>query len=68
VPVLVKLERIACDVDKLRPPDGNRQAWIDRLKAALEGERPRSETECAIVVQMACVHSAAMNESSAGTY
>ena len=91
VPVRVKLERINCDVGKLHPPDGDRQTWIDRLKAALgtasiefvdatlyqlqaaarlpnsgvseigvnaalafiEGERPRSETECAIVVQMA---------------
>jgi hypothetical protein len=34
-PVRVKLERINCDVGKLRPPDGDRQAWIDRLKAVL---------------------------------
>lgn len=98
VPVRVKLERINCDVGKLHPPDGDRQTWIDRLKAALgtasiefvdatlyqlqaaarlpnsgvseiavnaalafiEGERPRGETECAIVIQMACIHSAAM--------
>jgi len=33
--VRVKLERINCDVGKLRPPDGDRQAWIDRLKAVL---------------------------------
>jgi len=35
VPVRVKLERINCDVGKLHPPDGDRQTWIDRLKAAL---------------------------------
>ena len=28
--------------------------------AMIEGERPRDETECAIVVQMACVHGATM--------
>src|SRR5260370_31412354 len=95
VPVGVKLERINCDVGKVHPPDGDRQTWIDRLKAAasiefvdatlyqlqaaarlpnsgvseiavnaalafIEGERPRGETECAIVIQMACLHSAAM--------
>jgi len=97
-PVRVKLERINCDIGKLLPPDDDRQAWINRLKAALgtasiefvdatlyqlqatarlpnsgvseiainaalsmiESEQPRNETECAIVVQMACVHSATM--------
>jgi hypothetical protein len=98
VPVRVKLERINCDVAKSLPPDGQQQAWLDRLKVALgttsmdfvdatlfqlqgaarlpnsglseiavnaalaviEGEQPRGETECAIVVQMACIHSATM--------
>lgn len=97
-PVTVKLERINCDVSRSLPPDGERQMWIDRLKAALgttsmefvdatlyqlqaaarlpnsgvseiavnaalamiENEQPRGETECAIVIQMACVHSATM--------
>jgi len=92
------LEHINCDVAKLLPPDGDHQAWLDRLRAALgtasidfvnatlfqlqaaarlpnsglsetalnaalaliEGERPKGETECAIVVQMACIHSATM--------
>jgi len=96
--VRVKLERINCDVSRSLPPDGDRQIWIDRLKAALgtasmefveatlfqlqaaarlpnsgvseiavnaalsmiESEQPRNETECAIVIQMACVHSATM--------
>jgi hypothetical protein len=96
--VRVKLERTNCDVSRSLPPDGDRQTWIDRLKAALgtasmefveatlfqlqaaarlpnsgiseiavnsalsmiESEQPRNETECAIVVQMACVHSATM--------
>jgi hypothetical protein len=97
-PVRVTLERINCDVSRSLPPDGDRQIWIDRLKAALgttsmefvdatlyqlqaaarlpnsgvseigvnaalamiENEQPRGETECAIVIQMACVHSATM--------
>jgi hypothetical protein len=96
--VRVKLERINCDVSKSLPPDGDRQIWIDRLKAALgttsiefvdatlfqlqaaarlpnsgvseiavnaalamiESEQPKGETECAIVLQMACIHSATM--------
>jgi hypothetical protein len=96
--VRVKLERINCDVSWSLPPDGDRQIWIDRLKAALgtasmefveatlfqlqaaarlpnsgvseiavnaalsmiESEQPRNETECAIVIQMACLHSATM--------
>jgi hypothetical protein len=97
-PVRVKLERVNCDVAKSLPPDGQHQAWLDRLKAALgtasmdfvdatlfqlqaaarlpnsglseigvnaalaliEGEKPKGETECAIVLQMACVHAATM--------
>jgi hypothetical protein len=96
--VRVKLERIDCNVSRSLPPDGERQIWIDRLKAALgttsmefvettlfqlqaaarlpnsgvseiavnsalsmiESEQPRNETECAIVIQMACLHSATM--------
>jgi hypothetical protein len=96
--VRVKLEPINCDVSRSLPPGENRQAWIDRLKAALgtasmefvdatlfqlqaaarlpnsgvseiavnaalamiESEQPRGETECAIVIQMACIHSATM--------
>lgn len=96
--VRVKLEPVNCDVSRSLPPEGDRQAWIDRLKAALgtasmefvdatlfqlqaaarlpnsgvsqiavnaalaliEGEKPKGETECAIVIQMACVHSATM--------
>jgi len=96
--VRVKLERINCDVGKLRPPDGSHQEWVGRLQAAMgtaaieyvdatlyqlqaaarlpnsgvseiavnaalamiESEQPRNETECAIVVQMACVHAATM--------
>jgi hypothetical protein len=97
-PVRVKFERINCDVSRSLPPDGDRSAWIDRLKTALgtasmefveatlyqlqaaarlpnsgvseiavnaalamiESEQPKGETECAIVVQMACVHAATM--------
>jgi hypothetical protein len=96
--VRVKLERSNCDVSRSLPPDGDRQIWIDRLKAALgttsmefveatlfqlqaaarlpnggvseiavnsalsmiQSEQPSNETECAIVIQMACVHSATM--------
>jgi hypothetical protein len=95
-PVRVKFEPINCDVSRSLPPDGDRSAWIDRLKTALgtasmefveatlyqlqaaarlpnsgvseiavnaalamiESEQPKGETECAIVVQMACVHAA----------
>jgi hypothetical protein len=95
-PVRVKLERINCDIAKSLPPDGDHQAWLDRLQVALgspsmdfvdatlfqlqaaarlpnsglseiavnaalaliEAEKPRGETECAIVVQMALIHSA----------
>ena len=97
-PVRVKLERINADISRSLPPDGDRQVWLDRLKAAfgtasiefvdatlyqlqaaarlpnsgvseiavnaalamIESEQPRGETECAIVVQMACIHSATM--------
>src|SRR3954454_12616714 len=97
-PVRVKLERINCDVAKSLPPEGDHQAWFNRLMAAcgsaspdfidatlfqlqaaarlpnsglseiavnaalamIESEQPRGETECAIVIQMACVHSATM--------
>jgi hypothetical protein len=97
-PVRVKFERINCDGSRLLPPDGDRSAWIDRLKTALgtasmefveatlyqlqaaarlpnsgvseiavngalamiESEQPKGETECAIVVQMACLHAATM--------
>jgi hypothetical protein len=34
-PVRVKLERINCDAAKSLPPDGDHQAWLDRLKTAL---------------------------------
>jgi hypothetical protein len=34
-PVRVTLERIECEVSRSLPPDGDRQTWIDRLKAAL---------------------------------
>jgi hypothetical protein len=34
-PVRVKLERINCDVSRSLPPDGDHQAWLDRLKTAL---------------------------------
>jgi hypothetical protein len=33
---------------------------VNAALAMIEGEQPRGETECAIVVQMACVHSATM--------
>lgn len=97
-PVRVKLERINCDIAKSLAPEGDHEAWLDRLKAALgtasmefvsatlfqlqaaarlpnsglseiavnaalamiESERPRGETECALVVQMAAVHAASM--------
>jgi hypothetical protein len=97
-PVRVKLEPINCNISRSLPPEGERQIWLDRLKAALgtasiefvdatlyqlqaaarlpnsgvseiavnaalamiESEQPRGETECAIVVQMACIHSATM--------
>ena len=34
-PVRVKLERINCDIAKSLPPNGDHQAWLDRLQVAL---------------------------------
>jgi hypothetical protein len=42
------------------PNSGVSEIAVNAALAMIEGERPRGETECAIVVQMACVHSATM--------
>jgi hypothetical protein len=42
------------------PNSGVSEIAVNAALAMIEGERPRGETECAIVVQMACLHSATM--------
>ena len=42
------------------PNSGLSEIAVNAALALIEGEKPRGETECAIVVQMACIHSAAM--------
>jgi hypothetical protein len=42
------------------PNSGISEIAVNAALAFIEGERPRGETECAIVVQLACIHSATM--------
>jgi hypothetical protein len=42
------------------PNSGVSEIAVNAALALIEGEKPNGETECAIVVQMACVHSATM--------
>ena len=42
------------------PNSGVSEIAINAALAMIESERPNGETECAIVVQMACVHAATM--------
>ena len=42
------------------PNSGVSEIAVNAALAMIEGERPNGETECAIVVQMACVHAATM--------
>jgi hypothetical protein len=42
------------------PNSGVSEIAINAALAMIESERPNGETECAIVVQMACVHAASM--------
>src|SRR4030088_3643868 len=42
------------------PNSGVSEIAVNAALSMIESERPRNETECAIVVQMACVHSATM--------
>src|SRR5260370_20622794 len=42
------------------PNSGVSEIAVNAALAMIESEQPKGETECAIVVQMACVHSAAM--------
>jgi len=42
------------------PNSGLSETGLNAALALIEGERPNGETECAIVVQMACVHAATM--------
>jgi hypothetical protein len=42
------------------PNSGLSEIAVNAALALIEHERPQGETECAIVVQMACVHSATM--------
>src|SRR5216684_9278991 len=42
------------------PNSGVSEIAVNAALAMIERERPRNETECAIVVQMACLHSATM--------
>ena len=40
------------------PNSGVSEIAVNAELAMIEGEKPKGETECAIVVQMACIHSA----------
>ena len=42
------------------PNSGVSATAVNAALAMIENEQPRGETECAIVIQMACVHSATM--------
>ena len=42
------------------PNSGVSEIAVNAALAMIESEQPRGETECAIVLQMACVHSATM--------
>jgi hypothetical protein len=42
------------------PNSGVSEIAVNAALAMIESERPRGETECAIVIQMACLHSATM--------
>jgi hypothetical protein len=42
------------------PNSGLSEIAVNAALALIEGEKPKGETECAIVIQMACVHSATM--------
>jgi hypothetical protein len=42
------------------PNSGLSEIAVNAALALIEGEKPKNETECAIVIQMACVHSAGM--------
>jgi hypothetical protein len=42
------------------PNSGLSEIAVNAALALIEGEKPRGETECAIVIQMACIHSATM--------
>jgi len=42
------------------PNSGVSEIAVNAALAMIESERPKGETECAVVVQMACVHAATM--------
>jgi hypothetical protein len=42
------------------PNSGLSEIAVNAALALIEGEQPKGETECAIVLQMACVHAATM--------
>ena len=42
------------------PNSGVSEIAVNAALAMIESEQPRGETECAIVIQMACIHSATM--------
>ena len=42
------------------PCDGISNIAVNAALAMIEGAKPRSEIECALVVQIACAHNAAM--------
>jgi hypothetical protein len=42
------------------PNSGVSEIAVNAALAMIESEQPRGETECAIVIQMACLHSATM--------
>jgi hypothetical protein len=42
------------------PNSGVSEIAVNAALAMIESEQPRGETECAVVIQMACIHSATM--------
>jgi hypothetical protein len=42
------------------PNSGLSEIAVNAALALIEGEKPRGEAECALVIQMACIHSASM--------
>jgi hypothetical protein len=43
------------------PRDGIPETAVNASLAFVESAKPNNEMECALVIQMACIHSAAMN-------
>jgi hypothetical protein len=66
-PVSVRLRRINSEHARPYPPDGQAREYtgisetaVNASLAFIEGAKPQGEVECALVIQMACTHGAAM--------